>query len=112
MEELEAALTLDLIYPEFQSAILAFAAAYAESPWAPPPPAAAAADGEEAEGEAEGLTSKEAAAEGGGEEDAEAAAAAAPPAPVGTVPTLVEVVMPTIGKHLLAALSDKASVAD
>ena len=123
LERLEGTLTLELIYPEFEEAMLAFCRLHGpEAPWAPPPPPPEEVEGEEGEaGEAEvPANAKEAAAVDAGAEEEEEEAPAPAPAPEPEEPepppsptaTLRDVVLPAIGQHLLATHQQMASVAD
>jgi len=123
LERLEGTLTLELIYPEFEEAMLAFCRLHGpEAPWAPPPPPPEEVEGEEGEaGEAEvPANAKEAAAGDAGAEEEEEEAPAPAPAPEPEEPepppsptaTLRDVVLPAIGQHLLATHQQMASVAD
>jgi len=121
LERLEGTLTLELIYPEFEEAMIAFCRLHGpEAPWAPPPPPPEEVEGEEGEaGEAEvPVNAKEAAAEDASAEEEEAPAPAPAPEPAAPLPppsptaTLRDVVLPAIGQHLLATHQQMASVAD
>ena len=101
LARLEVSFSLELIYPEFQAAVLAFAAQHAGAPWAPAPPLEGAEMG--AEGGAPAVEG-EAAAEDG---------AKAPAAePLTAVESIRDVVLPAIGKYLKGALVAKASTVE
>ena len=101
LARLEGSFSLELIYPEFQQAMLAFAAQHADAPWAPAPPLEGAEMG--AEGGAPAVEG-EAAAEDG---------AKAPAAePLTAVESIRDVVLPAIGKYLKGALVAKASTVE
>ena len=122
MERLEATLGIELIYPEFQTALVSFAAALGpEAPWAPPAEPAEPAEGE-GEGEVSPPNAKEAAADEGAEEaaadeadggaDAEGDAVGEASPPPDPVAMLEQTVLPAIGQYLLRRLEHQASAAD
>ena len=101
LARLEVSFSLELIYPEFQAAVLAFAAQHAGAPWAPAPPLEGAEMGTEGGAPA---VEGEAAAEDG---------AKAPAAePLTAVESIRDVVLPAIGKYLKGALVAKASTVE
>ena len=101
LARLEVSFSLELIYPEFQAAMLAFAAQHAGAPWAPAPPLEGAEMGTEGGAPA---VEGEAAAEDG---------AKAPAAePLTAVESIRDVVLPAIGKYLKGALVAKASTVE
>ena len=101
LARLEGSFSLELIYPEFQQAMLAFAAQHADAPWAPAPP----------------LEGAEMGAEGGaptveGESAAEDGAKAPAAEPLTAVESIRDVVLPAIGSFLKGALVTKAATVE
>jgi hypothetical protein len=105
LARLEVSFSLELIYPEFQQAMLAFAAQHADAPWAPAPPLEGAEMG--AQGGAPTVEG-ESAAEDGAQDGAKAPAAE----PLTAVESIRDVVLPAIGSFLKGALVTKAATVE
>ena len=112
-DALEEAMELRLIYSEFESSMVSFGTLYESPPWAPtraPSTVPPSPDPKSPEPEdVKEAASAEAAVEAAAAEDAAAETEAAEEAPVGAVATLRVRVLPKIGAHLLAKLSQLAT---